>query len=112
MKHELFSNMQKQMAPSPEVRAELSAKLAQPVKERPKAWKKYGAIAACAALTVALCGASVAKDLDGWRAFVSRFMQTRPDAVYREDASADWGIVAAPFGPDSQAPHLHSYMIV
>ena len=58
MNKELFSNMQKQMAPSPEVRAALSEKLAQPVKKRPVPWMKYGAVAACAVLAVGVLGAS------------------------------------------------------
>lgn len=52
MNHELFSNMQKQMTPSPEVRAALSEKLACPAKKRPVPWMKYGAVAACAALVI------------------------------------------------------------
>ena len=52
MNHELFSKMQKQMTPSPEIRAALSETLAQPTKKRPVPWKKYTALAACAALVV------------------------------------------------------------
>lgn len=52
MNHELFSNMQKQMNPSPEVRAALSEKLARPAKKRPAPWMKCGALAACAALVI------------------------------------------------------------
>lgn len=52
MNQELFENMQKQMTPSPEVRAALSEKLAQPAKKRPVSWKKYTALAACAALVI------------------------------------------------------------
>lgn len=52
MNHELFTNMQKQMNPSPDVRAALSEKLARPVKKRPAPWMKYGALAACAALVI------------------------------------------------------------
>lgn len=52
MNKELFDSMQKQMTPSPEVRAALSEKLAQPVKKRPVPWMKYGALAACAALVI------------------------------------------------------------
>lgn len=52
MNQELFDSMQKQMTPSPQVRAELSEKLAQPVKKRPAPWMKYGALAACAALVI------------------------------------------------------------
>ena len=52
MNKELFDSMRKQMTPSPEVRAALSEKLAQPAKKRPVPWKKYTALAACAALVV------------------------------------------------------------
>lgn len=52
MNQELFEHMRKQMTPSPEVRAALSEKLAQPVKKRPAPWMKYGALAACAALVI------------------------------------------------------------
>ena len=52
MNKELFDSMQKQMTPSPAVRAALSEKLAQPMKKRPVPWKKYGAVAACAALVI------------------------------------------------------------
>lgn len=52
MNKELFNSMQKQMTPSPEVRAALSEKLAQPAKKRPVPWMKYGALAACAALVI------------------------------------------------------------
>ena len=52
MSKELFGSMNKQMTPSPQVRAALSEKLAQPVKKRPVPWRKYGAVAACAALVV------------------------------------------------------------
>ncbi len=52
MSKELFGSMNKQMTPSPQVRAALSEKLAQPVKKRPVPWRKYGALAACAALVV------------------------------------------------------------
>lgn len=52
MNHELFTNMQKQMNPSPDVRAALSEKLARPAKKRPAPWMKYGALAACAALVI------------------------------------------------------------
>lgn len=52
MNQELFDSMQKQMTPSPEVRAALSEKLARPVKKRPGPWMKYGAVAACAALVI------------------------------------------------------------
>lgn len=52
MNQELFDSMQKQMNPSPEVRAALSEKLARPMKKRPVPWMKYGAVAACAALVI------------------------------------------------------------
>ena len=52
MNKELFDSMKNQMTPSPEVRAALSEKLAQPMKKRPAAWMKYGAVAACAALVI------------------------------------------------------------
>lgn len=52
MNKELFDSMQKQMTPSPEIRAALSEKLAQPAKKRPLPWMKYGAVAACAALVI------------------------------------------------------------
>lgn len=58
MNKELFDSMQKQMTPSPQVRAALSEKLAQPVKKRPVSWKKYGALAACAALVIGAIGAT------------------------------------------------------
>lgn len=58
MNRELFDSMQKQMTPSPEVRAALSEKLAQPAKKRPVPWKKYTALAACAVLAVGVLGAS------------------------------------------------------
>lgn len=52
MNKELFDSMQKQMTPSPQVRAALTEQLAQPVKKRPVPWMKYGAVAACAALVI------------------------------------------------------------
>ena len=52
MNKELFDSMRKQMTPSPEIRAALSETLAQPTKKRPVPWKKYTALAACAALVV------------------------------------------------------------
>lgn len=50
--NEIFSSMQEQLRPSPQARAALEARLAQPVKKRPAPWK-YGAVAACAALVLA-----------------------------------------------------------
>lgn len=58
MNQELFEHMRKQMTPSPQVRAALSEKLAQPVKKRPAPWKKYAALAACAALVIGAIGAT------------------------------------------------------
>ena len=52
MNQELFNHMQKQMNPSPEIREALTKKLAHPAKKRPVPWRKYGAVAACAALLV------------------------------------------------------------
>ena len=52
MNKELFDSMQKQMTPSPQVRAALTEQLAQPAKKRPTPWMKYGAVAACAALVI------------------------------------------------------------
>ena len=52
MNKELFDSMNKQMSPSPELRAALSEKLAQAPKKRPIPWMKYGAVAACAALVI------------------------------------------------------------
>ena len=50
--NEIFSSMQEQLRPSPQARAALEERLAQPVKKRPAPWK-YGAVAACAALVLA-----------------------------------------------------------
>ena len=58
MNKELFDSMQKQMTPSPEVRAALTEQLTQSAKKRPVPWKKYGVIAACAVLAVGVLGAS------------------------------------------------------
>ena len=52
MNKELFYSMQKQMTPSPQVRAALTEQLARPAKKRPTPWMKYGAVAACAALVI------------------------------------------------------------
>ena len=52
MNKELLDSMSKQMSPSPEARAALTEKLAQPVKKRPSPWMRYGAVAACAVLVV------------------------------------------------------------
>lgn len=74
MNKELFNSMQKQMAPSPEVRAALSEKLAQPVKKRPVPWKKYGAVAACAALVIgAFSVYSLYQDHEKWALITRNF---------------------------------------
>ena len=70
MKHELFSNMRKQMTPGPEVRAALRETLARPVKRRPVPWKKYGAVAACAVLAVGVLGAS---QYPSWKHILQNF---------------------------------------
>lgn len=78
MNKELFDSMRKQMTPSPQVRAELSEKLAQPVKKRPVPWKKYGAVAACAALVVGVLGAS---QYPSWEHILQNF---RPSILERK----------------------------
>lgn len=74
MNKELFQSMQKQMTPSPEARAELSEKLAQPVKKRPVPWKKYTALAACAALVIGAFSLHSYGQEDGqWMFFLRSF---------------------------------------
>ncbi len=74
MNHELFTNMQKQMVPSPEVRAALTEKLAQPAKKRPVPWRKYGAVAACAALVIgAFSVNNLHQDQEKWLLFTKNF---------------------------------------
>lgn len=74
MNKELFQSMQKQMTPSPEARAELSEKLAQPVKKRPVPWRKYGAVAACAALVIGAFSLHSYGQEDGqWMFFLRSF---------------------------------------
>lgn len=92
MNQELFDSMQKQMTPSPEVRAALSEKLARPAKKRPVSWKKYAALAACAALVIG--GLSVYN--------------------YYQDP-ANWKIIVRSFQPDviiNTPGPLHSYVTV
>lgn len=73
MNHELFTDMQKQMTPSPEVRAALSEKLARPGKKQ-TSWKKYGALAACAALVIgAFSVYNFYQDQENWVPVVSNF---------------------------------------
>lgn len=92
MNKELLDSMQKQMTPSPEVRAALSEKLAQPMKKRPVPWMKYGAVAACAALVIG--------------AFSVYSLRQRPD---------EWTIYVSGLNRDSidftRVPH-HSYVTV
>lgn len=74
MNKELFDSMQKQMTPSPEVRAALEEKLAQPAKKRPLSWKKYAALAACAALVIgAFSLHSYGQESGQWMFFVRSF---------------------------------------
>ena len=74
MNKELFDSMQKQMAPSPEVRAALSEKLAQTHKKRPVPWKKYTALAACAALVIgAFSVYNFYQDKENWTIVVRNF---------------------------------------
>ena len=76
MNHELFSDMQKQMNPSPDVRAALSEKLARPAKKRPAPWMKYGALAACAALVIgAFSVYSLNQNKEKWGTFVHNFQR-------------------------------------
>lgn len=92
MNQELFDSMRTQMNPSPTVRAALSEKLAQPVKKRPALWKKYAALAACAALVIG--GLSVYN--------------------YYQDP-ANWKIIVRSFQPDviiNTPGPLHSYVTV
>lgn len=89
MNQELFDSMQKQMTPSPEIRAALSEKLAQPAKKRPVPWMKYGAVAACAALVIG--GFSVYS------------LRQNPQA---------WMLITRNFHHDAEVQHLHSYVTV
>lgn len=74
MNKELFDSIQKQMAPSPEVRAALSEKLAQTHKKRPVPWKKYTALAACAALVIgAFSVYNFYQDKENWTIVVRNF---------------------------------------
>ena len=74
MSKELFDSMNKQMTPSPQVRAALSEKLAQPVKKRPVPWKKYTALAACAALVIGAFSLHSYGQEDGqWMFFLRSF---------------------------------------
>ena len=78
MKNELFDSMQKQMNPSPEVRAALDERLAHPVKRRIPV-RKYVAVAACAALVIG--GLSVYRLYRGEakRAFIIQSYRPNPN---------------------------------
>ena len=89
MNKELFEHMRKQMTPSPQVRAALSEKLAQPVKKRPVSWKKYGALAACAALVIGAFS-------------LYNFYQDKEN----------WTIIVRNFQPDPIELTMHSYVMV
>ena len=87
MKHDLCSNMQKQMKPAPEVRTALSEKLSQPVKRRSSSWKRYGALAACATLIVGTF------------------------SVYHLYHNQEkWMLVTRNFPHDAEVQQLHSYV--
>lgn len=89
MNQELFEHMQKQMTPSPEVRTALSEKLAQPVKKRPISWKKYTALAACAALVIGAFSVY---------------------SLYQDQTK--WMLITRNFHHDAEVQHLHSYVTV
>ena len=74
MNKELFDSMRKQMTPSPEIRAALSETLAQPTKKRPVPWKKYTALAACAALVIgAFSVYHLSQDHEKWLLITKNF---------------------------------------
>lgn len=76
MNKELFDSMNKQMTPSPEVRAALSEKLARPAKKRPVPWKKYAAVAACAVLVIgAFSVYNLYQDYEKWGITVRNFQR-------------------------------------
>lgn len=91
MNKELFQSMQKQMTPSPEVRAALSERPAQPAKKRPVAWMKYGAVAACAALVIGAFSVY---------------------SLYQNPKSWMWTYYIKSFQTDPIEPKLHSYVTV
>lgn len=88
MNKDLFDSMQKQMGPSPEVRAALTEKLAQPAKRRTPV-RKYMAVAACAALVIG--GFSV-----------YRLYQGQPKRA----------LIVQNYHPNSNIQHLHSYVLM
>lgn len=74
MNQEFFDHMRKQMTPSPQVRAELSEKLARAAKKRPAPWKRYGAVAACTALVIgAFSIYSLYQDHEKWALITQNF---------------------------------------
>lgn len=82
MNQELFDSMRKQMTPSPEVRAALSEKLVRPAKKRPGLWKKYGTVAACAALVIGTFTIySYSQESDQWMFFLRSFNRSSPEAA-------------------------------
>ena len=82
MNKELFDSMRKQMTPSPEIRAALSETLAQPTKKRPVPWKKYTALAACAALVIgAFSVYHLSQDHEKWLLITKNF---RHDALVQQ----------------------------
>ena len=89
MNKELLDSMNQQMTPSPEVRAALSEKLARPMKKRPAPWKKYTALAACAALVI---GAFSVYNL------------------YQDHEK--WMLITKNFHHSDMVQHLHSYVTV
>lgn len=89
MNKDIFDSMRKQMNPSPEVRAALEEKLAQPVKRRIPV-RKYVAVAACAALVIG--GLSVY-------------------SLYQDQAR--WMLITQNFHRDGivSTQHIHSYVL-
>lgn len=87
MNKDLFDSMNRQMSPSPEAREALFEKLNQPVKKRPAPWKRYGALAACAALVIG--GFSVYS------------MHQNPEA---------WVLLTRNFRHNAEVQPLHSYV--
>lgn len=88
MNKDLFDSMQTQMNPSPEVRAALYEKLAQPAKRRIPV-RKFIAVAACAALVIG--GISLYN-------------------LYQDQER--WMFITQNFHRDAQARRLHSYVLL
>lgn len=53
MKHEIFDSMKRQLNPSLQAQAELKETLSRPAQRKPIQWRRYVAVAACAALVMA-----------------------------------------------------------